>query len=623
MLLEKELKERKPCSGVKSDIPVKKRGKRIVVLLFLIFCCISLIASVAIFDESSNNNSVEIPMMSVQSQSQVKQKEEIFNDKAIQEEKRLWDRELQQEQILQSRFAGLFIGTAMFNESLRTQLEDIPQCRVLGKPFLDYLHKYLLFHYYTPFKEDNASRLIYSCESHKKGHLCGGMGDRFRGIITAFWLALLSRRRFELYHPTPVPFQKFMPPYLVNYIPSLRNNASRRQGIIPDEQSPKKYRESLSTLITAAPINFHLMRIERHKTYVLHQKNANNWKLERPVYGSNEWWRPRYVVEDIRIQSNSAGIDGYLYKDHELYELKKRILGLEECNISCYYGCLSHILFQPDDRIWDAAVQVLRESKDKNLLASLSSGRKVKAGEVLPFVSLQVRMGGSWATGLHVPESVRTFPWSLPHYFAMTREVVSGEAWRRRPDLFPSNYQLANTFRQNNSVVLFVSSDSAKFVEEAKRLLGDNHSVRILSISGDSFQHTDTLNLADLRGQKSDATAEDARSRAYFLTLLNHYLLSIASHSIISQSGFSDTAFWRSRQVASAIFIEVQRQEAWQHHLRYRDIHNSTIGGSVKSSSGSSSRETTPVSRLVLHSAEVVSSRILHDLRAPPTPFYS
>ncbi|KAH9598962.1 hypothetical protein LSM04_004577 [Trypanosoma melophagium] len=611
MLVEKELRERKKCSVVHLEMPVKRRGRRIAVLLFLILCCISLMVSVAFFDEG---NSVENTMMPIESQYK---QENTSNYKAIQEEKRLWDRERQQEQILQSRFTGLSTGTAMFNESLRTQLEDIPQCRALGKPFLDYLHKYLIMHYYTPFKNDNAARLIYSCESHKRRHLCGGMGDRFRGIITAFWLALLSRRRFELYHPTPVPLQKFMPPYLVNYIPTLRNNISRGQGIIPDEHSPKKYRESLSTLITTAPINFRLMRIERHKAYILQQKNANSWKSERPVYGSNEWWLPRYVVQDIRVQSNSAGIDGYLYKDQELYEIKKRILGLEWCNISCYYGCLSHILFQPDDRVWGAAVQVLRESKDETFLASLSSGKKVKAGGVLPFVSLQVRMGGSWASGLHVPESVRTFPWSLPYFFAMTREVVSGEAWRRRPDLFPSNYQLRDTFLHNNSVVLFVSSDSSRFVEEAKRLLGDNHSVRVLSISGDSFQHTDTLNLADVRGQKSDQVEEDARTRAYFLTLLNHYLLSIASHSIMSQSGFGDTAFWRSRQVASAIFIEVQRQEAWQHHLRYRDINNNTIEGSGDNS------DINTDSTIVLRSAEVVSSRILHNLHAPPTTFYS
>ncbi|KEG14902.1 hypothetical protein DQ04_00261010 [Trypanosoma grayi] len=559
----------------------------------LLFCCSFILLFRLNVDDNNTDRVAAVPIQTAKSRDGV--------SRMVQDEEKLWDRAAAQEEILHTQFAGLSPGSVGFNESLRRRIESIPQCKALGRPFLDYLQKYLLVHYYSP-EDHRTARLIYSCESHRRGYACGGMGDRTRGMITAFWLALLSRRRFELYHPTPVPLQKYMPPHLLNYIPSLRNNVSRLQASI-DRSSPKTFRESLSPLISDAPVDFRLMSIRRTKDYIVRQRKANRWVSQQPATGSEEWWSPQYAVRDLRVQCNSVGVDGFLYKDNDLFNVKMRVLNLEHCNISCYYGCLSHILLQPDGRLWGAAAELLRESQNRALVASLDGVRRPAPGQVFPFVSLQVRMAGAWATGLDVAETVRTFPCALPHYYAMTREVLTGEAWRRFPELFPANYLLRDLLRRGDSPVLFVSSDSARFVSEAARVLGDNSSVRVISVAGDSFRHIDTMNIADSGAAGHDDSAEVTREHAYFQVLLNYYLLGLASHSIMSQSGFSETAFWRSRQVASAIFVDVQPQQAWQYHCRYPEVSSDHLATEVRS-------------------AEAVHSRILHNLKAPPTPFY-
>ena len=78
----------------------------------------------------------------------------------------------------------------------------IRQCRPLGRKFWDAVATWIL--------DPPKRRLIYSCEAHKPKHFCGGMGDRFRGMISLAFLALVSNRKFELYHPVPAPLARVL-----------------------------------------------------------------------------------------------------------------------------------------------------------------------------------------------------------------------------------------------------------------------------------------------------------------------------------------------------------------------------------------------------------------------------
>ena len=55
--------------------------------------------------------------------------------------------------------------------------------------------------------------LIYHCEN-----FCGGLGDRFRGIVNSFILALITNRTYGIHHTMPCPLQNFLRPNKYNWV---------------------------------------------------------------------------------------------------------------------------------------------------------------------------------------------------------------------------------------------------------------------------------------------------------------------------------------------------------------------------------------------------------------------
>ena len=53
--------------------------------------------------------------------------------------------------------------------------------------------------------QNHGKYLIYHCE-----HVCGGLWDRFRGIVNSFILALITNRTFVIHHTMPCPLQNFL-----------------------------------------------------------------------------------------------------------------------------------------------------------------------------------------------------------------------------------------------------------------------------------------------------------------------------------------------------------------------------------------------------------------------------
>ena len=55
--------------------------------------------------------------------------------------------------------------------------------------------------------------LIYQCAG-----MCGGLGDRFRGMVNSFLLALITGRKFGIDHTSPCPLQNFLRPNKYDWI---------------------------------------------------------------------------------------------------------------------------------------------------------------------------------------------------------------------------------------------------------------------------------------------------------------------------------------------------------------------------------------------------------------------
>lgn len=515
-----------------------------------------------------------------------------------------WDHEKCREE----RYAELLRRSNEGNEApwqhIDKDLQSIRQCRVLGPSFTRYVSHYIARHYLHDTQAEEDRVLMYSCESHRKGRFCGGMGDRFRGMISLFWMALLSDRRFELYHPKPAPIQAFLPPNWINYLPSIPSR--RRRG--PQTQDDPTISESeLEEFLETVPVSQHMMRIKGHAKFLHELAGADQRKLRT-----------------FRAQSNSVGVDSFFSKGPSAASAKWRSVKLEEmglpasCNISCYFGCLHALLFRPSEALERAALDTMLP---RSTITAVDSGSASPSSIIMshrqldetnqmketkrfvalpPFVGVQVRMGGTWAAGLRIPEAVRTPPAAIPHFFSMIREVLtsSSSSGRRCGD---------QSLPNSSPLLLFVSSDSERFLNVTRAEFGDAV-VRV--VEGDAFQHTDTTHLGHIKPEKyRDGTAEAAR-QSYFLVLLNHFLLSRSSHMVMAQSGFGDTAFWRARRSASCLFVDMSNLwVGWQHRLEY------------PASSGSSGVEEA-VSATVVHAspAIVTRSRIL-DLRQEPTSF--
>lgn len=379
-------------------------------------------------------------------------------------------------------------------------ISNIRQCAALGRQFTDKLASYVRRHYHNS-SPDQSRTLMYSCESDKAGHFCGGMGDRFRGMITTFYLALLSDRRFELFHPKPVPLEELLEPHIVKFTPSVPRDIVDRRGYI-----------------AAIPVHQHLMRLQRHRKFLQLLDDADS----------------RHV-KVLRVQSNSPGVDKYVHQ-HRRWRAAKASLGLHEsCNISCYFGCLYAVLFRPSEAVAQRIDTYVRQ----------------------PLISVQVRVGGSWASGMRVAEPFRTPPATVRHFAALIEEL---RTTRLPPHLF---------WQGNVSWLpgakIFVSSDAPRFIAEMRERFGD----AVLSIDG-GFNHTDTLNLGDVKPEKFATFADAAVRSEYLQTLLNHLILQRGAHFVMAQSGFGDTAFWASRTSASCIFVDMNNNRfAWQHHQMY------------------------------------------------------
>ena len=279
---------------------------------------------------------------------------------------------------------------------------------------------------------------------------------------------------------------------------------------------------------------------------------------------------------DIRAQSNSFGVDGFVQRHRRYRSRIEKDLGLSlSCNLTCYFGCFFAMLFRPTEE-FDKLVSGVR--------ARL--GHDGSNGKRQPTIGVQVRIGGAWAVGFRIGEPFRTPPSAIRHFFHLIDELRDGKRGT------PSSLQHA---------ILFVSSDAPRFINMTRERYGDAY---VVAVDGDAFGHTDTFNLGDAFPGKYAKLEASSAVLAYARTLACHFFVGECDHVVMAQSGFGDTAFWRGRRTASAIFVDMNNNKlAWQHHLQYGDS-NAECGSAPCG-----------------HPARSVKNRII-DIRKNATSFY-
>merc|ERR550537_2124443 len=80
------------------------------------------------------------------------------------------------------------------------------------------LKEYIEFHRNAVAAIANGARdvrvLVYSCQPFGQ---CGGHGDRLNGIVTAFFLAVLTHRIFLIDYESPFPLHMLWAPGLLDW----------------------------------------------------------------------------------------------------------------------------------------------------------------------------------------------------------------------------------------------------------------------------------------------------------------------------------------------------------------------------------------------------------------------
>mmetsp|Transcript_27681 Transcript_27681/g.69085 ORF Transcript_27681/g.69085 Transcript_27681/m.69085 type:complete len:422 (+) Transcript_27681:281-1546(+) len=109
---------------------------------------------------------------------------------------------------------------------------DVPQ----------WVHDYVLLHAKALESPSEYSYLIYHC-SRARG-LCGGVADRLNGIVTLFYVAMVSNRIFLIDYSKPFPLNETLEEHLVQWSFASPGAVDHRirsiDRVVPELAEPKK-----------------------------------------------------------------------------------------------------------------------------------------------------------------------------------------------------------------------------------------------------------------------------------------------------------------------------------------------------------------------------------------------
>ncbi|KAJ9456977.1 putative membrane-associated protein [Diplonema papillatum] len=277
-----------------------------------------------------------------------------------------------------------------------------------------------------------------------------------------------------------------------------------------------KWHVSNESEVSHIPVDSSLMRLNKHAKFMKHLAKPETDRI------------------DLRVQANSFEPTNYALAEPRLRAVIAK-MGLAGCGLNCFYACLFDLLFVPTE-------------ETRASVAAVTRGKPA-------FLGLQVRVSGPWATGLAIPEKWRTHPQAFRFFWAEIDAVSALPGMAGCP--------------------IFVTTDAPRFLG----LVQDRYKDRVFFTPGEQFNHTDSSELHQVRPDKyQQADADAVKIDKFKLTLLNHYVLGEAQHMLMAQSGFGDTAFWRTRRKATCLFVNIDTyRTVYKHKLSYPDPSKSAL----------------------------------------------
>lgn len=100
------------------------------------------------------------------------------------------------------------------------------QAHIYPRDLPQWINDYTVAHALALREPDRQRYLVYHC-SNTTG-LCGGAGDRLGGMVTLFYVAMVSGRIFLVNHSSPFPLQETMIENLVRWSAALPATIERR-----------------------------------------------------------------------------------------------------------------------------------------------------------------------------------------------------------------------------------------------------------------------------------------------------------------------------------------------------------------------------------------------------------
>lgn len=354
-----------------------------------------------------------------------------------------------------------------------------------------WLHRYREFHADQLENHPETARyLIWSCD----GGVCGGIGDRLRGIVTCFYLAVATERVFLIHNPSPVELSVVFDPSMIRWNetrtilpPGAGGGLQQIPNVVNvnvfDRPSPRLF----SATSTAGGRRHVVVRTNMPQwADVLSHANFESSLRARGIpFGRDEWWAPTMPRGEM------------------------------------LFAWAWRMLFEPTAEL-EAAVSAKRAR----------AGLGLVGGGGTTYVAVHIRRGGHW--GDHVRHGAD----KLGAFANCTRGMISA--------LSSSSSSTSSSPAENDSssptISVYVASDDVDSRAEFRKLvpgsLADDADTRPYHLDKERRRAAGSSSVADARQLNLDVWAE-------------FVIISRADCVVYSRSGFSECPIALSRDVAT------------------------------------------------------------------------
>jgi hypothetical protein len=275
------------------------------------------------------------------------------------------------------------------------------------------------------YKPDQTKFLIYSCSKDCKDldcfkvqeistSICGGLGDRFKGISAAFLWSILTKRTFLIQITEPCLLQESLEPNIISW----------QNGL--DQLIEKVNKRQITSVRVEFKANSMKHKIIENNVY---QSDKDMKKLNFLTYMAH--------YDAILFRSN-MDISSYLFKNR-IHEKRINELGLsrQQITLASSFNTIYQMLFKLKPRL---------QSQFDAFIKSAKPDPKAK------LICAQIRLGGL----RNYSDPIRMSPKQVKQIWTFIKQ----------------NFSSATSGHK-----IFVTSDNSKIVEQAKSIFGTNNVV--------------------------------------------------------------------------------------------------------------------------------------------------